>query len=150
MPLKRHIALQQLSREHHHGLLLCWKIKTGFSKNVSAERIKTYADWFYKTHLLPHFELEEKYVFQILGEADIFIQQAIEEHKRLTELFHDIKNLESSLKKIEIELTKHIRFEERTLFKKIQTVASLEQLKAIRRLHLETKFEENNTDVFWL
>ena len=25
-PLKRVKELQELSREHHHGLLLCWKI----------------------------------------------------------------------------------------------------------------------------
>ncbi|WP_241739476.1 hypothetical protein [Aestuariibaculum marinum] len=31
-PLKRHKALQPLSREHHYGLLLTWKIRTGFKK----------------------------------------------------------------------------------------------------------------------
>ena len=31
-PQKRHKALQPLSREHHHGLLLSWKIRSGFNK----------------------------------------------------------------------------------------------------------------------
>ena len=34
-PQKRHKALQPLSREHHHGLLLSWKIRTGFSKDIA-------------------------------------------------------------------------------------------------------------------
>ena len=46
-PLKRHKALQPLSRDHHHGLLLSWKIRSGFKKNIDVERIKVYADWFY-------------------------------------------------------------------------------------------------------
>ena len=60
-PIKRHKAIQPLSREHHQGLLLSWKIRTGLSKGVSTDRIKTYADWFYKTYLIPHFEEEEKH-----------------------------------------------------------------------------------------
>jgi hypothetical protein len=47
-PLKRAEYLKALSREHHHGLLLCWKIKTGFSKGVSISRMKLYLDWFLK------------------------------------------------------------------------------------------------------
>lgn len=55
-PIKCNEFLKPLSREHHHALLLCWKIKTGISKGVSSKRIKTYADLFYKTDLLPRFE----------------------------------------------------------------------------------------------
>ena len=64
-PIKRHSALQGVSREHHHGLLLCWKIRTGVSKNIPLERIKMYADWFYATYLVPHFELEETHIFPL-------------------------------------------------------------------------------------
>jgi len=52
-PLKRYKALQPLSKEHHHGLLLSWKLRMGFKKNIEIERMKTYADWFYQTHLIP-------------------------------------------------------------------------------------------------
>ena len=38
-PIKRHKALQPLSRDHHHGLLLSWKIRAGFSKNIEPNRI---------------------------------------------------------------------------------------------------------------
>ncbi len=39
-PIKRSVALKPLSREHHHGLLLSWKIREGFNRNVEIERIK--------------------------------------------------------------------------------------------------------------
>jgi len=60
-PIKRHESIQPLSRDHHHGLLLSWKIRSGISKGVDINRIKKYADWFYTNHIKPHFGIEEKY-----------------------------------------------------------------------------------------
>lgn len=150
MALKRDLSLQPFSREHHHALLLCWKIKTGFSKGVSVERIKAYADWFYRNYLRPHFDLEEQYVFPILGNTDPLVRQALAEHTHLAELFHENKNAEVSLRSIERELSKHIRFEERILFTKVQDIASSEQLNTIRQFHKNENFEENNSDAFWV
>ena len=53
--IKRAEYLKTLSREHHLGLLLCWKIKTGFSNGISIERMKLYLDWFFKNHLQQTF-----------------------------------------------------------------------------------------------
>ncbi len=41
-PQKRHIALQPLSREHHQGLLLSWKIRKGLSRKIEFDRIQNY------------------------------------------------------------------------------------------------------------
>lgn len=98
-PLKRIAALQSFSREHHHTLLLCWKIKTGIKKGIAADRIKTYTDWFYRNHLIKHFINEEKYLYPVLGSEHKLIQQAIGEHELLTRLFTDKLNSEESLKK---------------------------------------------------
>ena len=148
-PIKRAEYLKALSREHHHGLLLCWKIKTGFLKTVSTTRIKAYTDWFFINYLLPHFKMEEKYIFPILGNENILIKQAIEEHKKLSDLFSNTTQIETSLKQIQEELEKHIRFEERILFNEIQNAATPEKLKAINHLHLNEKFIDNTTDAFW-
>jgi len=148
-PIQRNKYLKPLSREHHHGLLLCWKIKTGFSKGVATDRIKAYADWFYKFHLIPHFEAEEKYVFPILGNDNELIKQALEEHKLLSVLFSDTSDIKDSLKQIQTELEKHIRFEEKILFNEIQKAASPEQLKEFELHHTEEKFTENLNDEFW-
>jgi iron-sulfur cluster repair protein YtfE (RIC family) len=148
-PLKRAEYLKALSREHHHGLLLCWKIKTGFSKGVSITRMKLYLDWFFKNHLQPHFDIEEKYIFPILGNENILIKQAIEEHKLITALFCNTSQIEISIKQIQVDLEKHIRFEERVLFNEIQKATSPENIDFIDKLHSGEKFRENTTDVFW-
>ncbi|MDF9801361.1 hemerythrin-like domain-containing protein [Catalinimonas alkaloidigena] len=148
-PIKRDKSLQPLSREHHHSLLLCWKIRSSFRKRVEVKRIKKYADWFFENHIKPHFKIEEKHVFPVLGDEHELVKKALAEHRRLTRLFENDEEVEKSLNRIEEELEAHIRFEERVLFNEIQNVASEEQLKLIDKHHSETKFQENTEDEFW-
>lgn len=149
-PLKRHKALQPLSREHHHGLLLSWKLREGFKKNVAIERMKTYSDWFFTTHLIPHFEIEETHIFPILDDDNELVKRALAEHRRLKRLFADTKNITKALGLIEEELEQHIRFEERVLFPEIQKAATKKQLQHIERVHHpDGKFIDNITDEFW-
>lgn len=148
-PLKRIKELRPLSREHHHGLMLCWKIRTGFAKNVQPERIKKYTDWFYMTYLLPHFELEEEHVFPVLRKDHELVRKAHADHRRLRRLFNQAINIELNLGLIEEELEAHIRFEERVLFPEIQEWASADQLRRIEEIHSEEEFAENEKDMFW-
>ncbi len=149
--MKRNEGLQPFSREHHYGLLLSWKIRTGFSKGIETHRIKKYSDWFYKTYLVPHFEAEEKYIFPILGEDNTMVKKMQASRRRLNRLFlGDKKPPEIALSLGEEKLEQHIRFEERKLFKKIQEVATSEQLKQIEKIHHSRKFVDNTEDEFWL
>ncbi|WP_339886971.1 hemerythrin domain-containing protein [uncultured Flavobacterium sp.] len=150
MPIKRNEYLKAISREHHHGLLLCWKIRTGFKKEVDPIRIKKYVDWFYENHLIPHFEVEEKYIFTILGNEHELVKKALTEHRRLICLFESKTDILKNLTSIEVELESHIRFEERVLFGEIQTIATEEQLQLIKTNHSEENFSDNVTDPFWL
>ena len=150
MPIKRNENLKAISREHHHGLLLSWKIRNGIKKEIAPERIKAYLDWFYVEHLLPHFELEEKYEFPILGNENELVKKALTEHRRLVRLFESENTNMKNLIQIEEELESHIRFEERILFNEIQTVATQEQLDLIKEIHTEEKFVDNLSDAFWL
>ncbi|RPG30119.1 MAG: hemerythrin domain-containing protein [Muricauda sp. TMED12] len=148
-PIKRHSALQGVSREHHHGLLLCWKIRTGLSKNVSTERIKVYADWFYRTYLVPHFELEETYIFPIVGNDHPWVKKALSDHRRLIRLFTSTTADMKTLGQIEETLEQHIRFEERQLFNHVQEMANNKQLDIIEKQHSNEKFNDNISDPFW-
>lgn len=150
MPIKRNENLKAISREHHHGLLLSWKIRNGFKKQIDPERIKKYVDWFYIKHLLPHFELEEHYVFTILGNEHELVKKALSEHRRLKQLFESKTDFSKNLTLIEEELESHIRFEERILFNEIQLVATEKQLEQIKIIHQEEKFIDNLDDPFWL
>ncbi len=125
-PIKRHDALQPISREHHFGLLLCWKIQKAASKNLSAERVFKYVRFAFETELLPHFHLEEKVVFTVLGNDHPMVKQALEEHQRLEYLITQAEVSNQTLEEIRVLLNDHIRFEERILFQKIQEVATEE------------------------
>lgn len=149
-PIKRIEALKSISRDHHHGLLLCWKIREGVKRNIEAERVKKYVDWFWHNHLAQHIEKEEKLLFPILGNQNNLIKQALDQHRRLKQLFESVNDLVKSLNLIEEELEKHIRFEERTLFSEIQKVANEKQLQQIQSHHSDSKFEDNLTDPFWI
>ena len=148
-PIKRHRALQGVSREHHHGLLLCWKIRAGLSKNISLERIKLYMDWFYATHLVPHFELEETHIFPIVENDHPWVKKALLDHRMLIRLFTEKKADLKTLGQIEETLEEHIRFEERQLFNHIQQVATDTQLNIIIKKHNHEKFNDNTNDPFW-
>ncbi|WP_111706316.1 hemerythrin domain-containing protein [Lutibacter citreus] len=149
MGIKRHHSLQEYSKDHYQALSLCLKIQKGFSKGVATERIKKYVDWFYNTHILEHFQLEEKYVFPILGSNHELIIKALDQHKLLLNLFTDTYNIENSLKEIQVQLKSHVRFEERILFNEIQSKANKEELEMIEKFHRVEKFQDNLSDVFW-
>lgn len=146
-PIKRAKALLPLSREHHHGLLLCWKIKTGIGRNIEAARIKKYVAWFYETHLSPHFEFEEKYVFPLLG-ASYKRKLAEKQHLQIRQIIEPAFS-HDDLHQLQYLLNEHIRFEERELFNDIQDLGLSEKLSAIEGLIKETKFCENESDPFW-
>ncbi|MEM7375208.1 MAG: hemerythrin domain-containing protein [Bacteroidota bacterium] len=149
-PIKRHVSIQPLSREHHQDLLLCWKIRTGFSKGVQADRIKKYADWFFETHMKDHFHAEETHLFPILGEDHELVKKAMAHHRRLTRLFASKTDLTKTLNQIEEELEQHVRFEERVLFNEIQAIATPEQLQMIQEVLKDHPFSDNTEDVFWV
>ena len=147
--ITRHEAIKDFSRDHHQGLMFCWKIKRGFEENVDLSRMKRYADWFWEKHLVPHFDAEEGYLFPILREDDELVVQAIAEHRRLKSLFAEEDDIAGALKIIEKELDDHIRLEERILFDKIQHAATDEQLEIAAEHHKEIITEDWH-DEFWV
>lgn len=134
-PLKRHPALQPLSKEHHFALLLCWKIRRGLEKQIDPERIGRYVKEMWSHQLEPHFVIEEEYVFAILEEDHKLVQEAIGQHRSLKRLILQDSFTEKSLNRIEETLEAHIRLEERQLFPLVQKAASKEQLERIQVKH---------------
>lgn len=147
-PLKRAPELIPLSRDHHHALMLCWKIRQGIAKNVDANRIMQYASWFFINHLQPHFELEEKKIFTLPGVGHATVDQAIGEHAQLRLLFNKQPNIEL-LSTIEKTLEHHVRFEERVLFVEVQKNTPPELLNKINLEENTRPFKDNLNDIFW-
>ncbi len=149
-PLKRHSALQPLSRDHHHSLLLVWKLRKGIKAKIELKRITQYVKWFYEAYELAHFNHEEQYVLPILDDENEAVKKIKAEHQILKEAFLKETHSTESLTDLANLLESHIRFEERTLFNLIQDTATPQQLALIEAMDKKIKFEENETDTFWL
>ncbi|MGY4385041.1 hemerythrin-like domain-containing protein [Pedobacter sp. UYP24] len=154
-PIKRSDYVVALSRDHHSGLLFCWKIKEGLKKGASFQRINNYIIYYWNNHLLDHFQEEEVLLFNQIESENT--KRAILEHLMLAEWFERIKNgdlpkKEEYLQFCEI-LISHIRFEERELFPFLETALAEHTLNGIRdilfKIHLNP-FKENYPDEFWI
>lgn len=144
------IALTPLVAEHDEVILLCERIREGLKNKIEPKRIKKYADWFKKEYLNPHFEIEKKYSFPILGENNVRVKRALANHRRLNRLFSETTELNTVLHKIEEELSTYIGFEERILYNEIREIASLDQLNEIEKQHRKLNFtDEDWKDRFW-
>ena len=141
---------EKLSEEHYEFLLFGWKLAEGLRNDVEVKRLKAYADWFFEQYLLPHFEIEKKYIFPILGLQNVRVKRALANHRRLERLIKDNKNIYRSLNLIEEEIGRFIRFEERVLLKQIQEQATKKELKDIEAAHQKINFKtEKWKDKFW-
>lgn len=148
-PIKRHESLKKFSREHHHGLLLSWKIRAGLKMEVDASRMKAYTDWFWKEHLEEHFQEEEKWIFPILPADHELLKQVREHHKKVRNLFESDEVTTETLDKLQSAVDTLIRFEERELFNAVQEVATESQLQKVFDNHSEA-FLDNYEDEFWV
>jgi hypothetical protein len=149
-PLKRHPALQPLSREHHHILLLGFKIRQGLKNDIEPERIVEYCIWFLKSYLEPHFEKEEFHLSHVLTSNSEFILELKHNHQQVKDEFQNLAASNSELKNLEKCLVAHVRFEERDIFEKIQSQLTEENISYLENHLEEAKFQEQYRDVFWV
>lgn len=131
----RQIALTPLIEELNEVILLCERFREGLKNKIENKRIKNYIDWFKIEYLDPHFEIEKKHIFPILGNNNVRVKRALANHRRLKRLFSETTELNKVLNKIEEELSSYIGFEERILYTEIRDVASLQEWEDIEKSH---------------
>lgn len=154
-PIRRHPALVSYSREHHTGLQLVWKIRTGHKKAVQAERIASYVVWAFENDLAAHFSDEEQYLAPYLESNHPFSTRLFQEHAILKEMVEKMKgdpNAAALQSLFANTLEKHIRFEERELFNFLQENLSVDALKKIEEMERSVPAcsLEDWQDVFWM
>lgn len=147
--MKRHEALVQLSRDHHFGLLLCWKLKQGINKEISAGRMATYIQLFFNHNLDPHFKEEEETIFLILGNTHPLIAEALQEHAIMREMVAEGFTEITQIQNFRDLLETHIRKEERQIFPEIERQATDRQLQEIIALDYPALWEPDFSDEFW-
>ena len=154
-PIKRSEHIAALSRDHHAGLLFCWKIKEGVKHGIVLQRIGGYAKYFWDEHLEEHFREEEELLFNKLD--DELTDKARRDHQVLAGWFKriiggDVEDFQDFFSFTEL-LTNHIRFEERILFPFLEEHLPKAVLKeigeALTRTHT-IAFDDDYADEFWV
>lgn len=115
-PLKRHPALIELSRDHHHSLALCVRILRETTHNHQLE-IESHIP-----ELLQHFQEEETQFAPYWHHIDPSLRQQFEtEHTTLrTMMAHPQYDSEEWNIHFATTLREHARFEERKLFPSVE------------------------------
>ncbi|HEY1024745.1 MAG TPA: hemerythrin domain-containing protein [Sphingobacteriaceae bacterium] len=152
-PIKRNENILILSREHHFGLLFCWKIRQGIKKETDAERIRKYVSFFWNEHLKKHFREEEERLFTKVDDAAC--QKGLEQHRQLRLLFDSIESGDVNydrLTRLADDMDAHIRFEERELFPHLENILNADELErigtALKHSHA-VEFLDEYPDEFW-
>ena len=155
-PVKRNENIMWLSKEHHFGLLFCWKIRQGLKAGITASRIIEYTRYFAARLLLPHFKEEEVILFPLSN--DELVTKAIQQHKEINAQLAklsagDEESLKMQLAELANMTDNHIRFEERELFPRMESILSDEQLEAVGKqlndIHA-LPVKDDYEDEFWL
>ena len=118
--MKRHAALQALSREHHTALVLalaCTRAASGdgATRLAACER----AARQFEAELEPHFRQEEAALLPLLQEAgeQELVRRTLDDHAVLRTLAKSLGEQDTaSLAEFARQLSGHVRFEEQTLF----------------------------------
>lgn len=144
-----------LSREHHTGLLFCWKLRQGIKRNVPTGRMQAYVQYFWDTHLQPHFGEEEALLFRQVPHK--FCEAALAQHRQIQDLVGQITAAGTAPPEAYAALAalidEHIRFEEREVFPYLEASLSAESLSrigaALKKTHAAPP-ADNYPDEFWL
>ncbi|MCY7421748.1 MAG: hemerythrin domain-containing protein [Chitinophagaceae bacterium] len=155
-PIKRDKSLVSLSKDHHGGLLLIWKIRQGLRLNVATARMATYITTVFDKELEPHFVDEEQLLFNKLPVNDALRITAEGHHAALRHMMATFRSTiagEASVANFAALLEEHIRFEERTLFPHIEKMfvrQDLDQIGEQLEKHHAGKVCVVWDDEFWI
>ncbi|PJJ74707.1 hemerythrin HHE cation binding domain-containing protein [Thermoflavifilum aggregans] len=161
-PIKRHPAIQQLSRDHHYALLFCWKIGQGLQLQIDTIRIRKYVAYFHQHYLIPHFQEEEQILFVLMPD-DEKVKRAIAQHREIEQLVTQqliapekidagMPEDASLLTTLAEKLNQHVRYEERELFPYLEQHLSEAQLEQVGKQLAEATHTPDDAyaDAFWL
>lgn len=138
-PIVRDAALAPLSRDHYQGLVQARRLLRAADEDDVARR-RTVAEFVdaWDREILGHFRDEERLLTDALDDEDRW--RLLEEHERLTQLAEQVRAMRrrvdpdpSLLRTLGEALQRHIRWEERELFARIQTRLGPSGLEALHR-----------------
>jgi len=133
--VKRHPALQPLSRDHLIALLHSYRLVQAASGNERFNLDTSIHDFkaAWKSEIAIHFADEER-LFPELPISEISLRRLFDEHKNVRALVLELHLNPNAAVAASLgeTLEAHIRWEERTLFPEIETALSPVQLGALQ------------------
>jgi hypothetical protein len=133
--MKRHRALQPLSDDHHGALVLARRLQRS-SPRLAASGVDSLARATRRQldeALEPHFRIEEEHLLSLLeahDAADLAARTAAD-HARLRRLIRGAWE-PTTAGEIGALLERHVRFEEREMFPKLESILGEAELERIR------------------
>lgn len=151
-PIKRSKELAPLSREHHEGLLLGWKIKQGLKNGTDHRVIAEYIQWFWKNDLQEHFRKEEEVLAPHLPAENKLLIRMNEEHDDIRARIYLLVQItdEDLFLQLSNAIHDHIRFEERELFPYAEQIIPAPEMEKIYAELLKETAKGNWTNEFWV
>ncbi|HUR11236.1 MAG TPA: hemerythrin domain-containing protein [Flavitalea sp.] len=137
--MKRDIALQPLSHQHHNTLMGCLLIKKGVEKQADKSVLKDFILNWWQKDLQQHMQSEEKVLLPYLSQHQFdksYLHIIHRDHETFRVLGDRLKlhNDGYGLYNIYADLVEqHIRFEERVVFQKIEEDFSRQQLSQLEQ-----------------
>lgn len=154
--MKRNKNILYISRDHHYGLMFCWKLRQGVKRKVDQARMRNYVAYFWENYFQPHFQEESQFLLSKVN--DPMSHEAHRQHLSIQALISEIiagsgKAQPETLKELANLVNQHIRFEEKELFPHLEQSLNTETLKsigaALDELH-SSRFKDDYPDNFWL
>ncbi|MGH0032574.1 MAG: hemerythrin domain-containing protein [Myxococcota bacterium] len=133
--MKRHPSLRQLSDDHHRALVLARRLQRDTAQMDAAALAGLACEVReeFEAQMEPHFRVEEGLLLPALegrGERAL-VAQTRDDHTRLRALVRGAWP-RSTARELGALLEKHVRFEERVLFPRAETVLSEAELASVR------------------
>jgi len=153
--MKRDQNLISLSKEHHYGLLFCWKLKQGVQKQAAPNILRSYVSYYWEKQLKQHFAREDSVLGHLLPQDHEIQQQLEQEHREIDQkvkaIIQGVETSAADFTELAEILIRHIRFEERQFFPYLEQSLSTGQLEEIGRLLPSGKMREEDdfSPAFW-
>jgi hypothetical protein len=135
--MKRHPALQPLSDDHHGALVLARRLRRS-SPRLTASDVASLAGETRRQleeELEPHFRVEEEHLLSVLEAHDAanLAARTAADHARLRSLIRGAWE-PATAGEIGTLLERHVRFEEREMFPKLESILGDAELERIRQV----------------
>lgn len=121
-PLRRHSALQPLSRANHQGLMFCLLLEKGLRNEVHPGRMHDFIIHFYDSYWRAHRERLHSLLEDLLPGSDLWALEFRKKYQSLSNTWVKAKSTKSStsVRNLKDSLRAFIRWQERKLFMELQ------------------------------